>query len=296
MISLNANYIKNYFRIAFLNIKSNLSGNIFASSIMSFSFFIMLFFLLCYINIYNYMNIFRQNNVMIVFLKSGANQDGIVKYIKNIKGVKSAAYYDSGSSMKFLEKRIKHIKSALNNIDPSYLPVFIKVKFDRNVTDKIFLSNIYLKLKLLDGVRLVYYNKMLENKIGQFMFFTKVIGLILFMFLFILAIFISYSAIKLVILRKQYEIEILKLLGATNGYIRTPMLIEGQIETILSFLVAVTLLFGIYKIFMYYRFDSFLEYFHIKIIFLDFNQIIIIFIIAVISGLTGTYLSSRRFF
>ena len=296
MISQRVNYFINYFKIAALNIKSNISGNVFAFLIMSFSFFIMLFFLLCYINIYNYMNTFQKSNAMIVFLKNNAKKNTVVHFIGTLSGVKSYVYYSDKSSMKFLEKRVKHLKSILKNMNPANLPAFIKINFKRSAVSGIFLSNIYLRLKSVKGVELVYYNKMLQNKIVQFMFFTKVIGLILFLFLFILSIFISYSAIKLVILRKQNEIEILRLIGATNNYIRIPMFIEGEIGTILSFFVSILLLFAIYNIFIFYKFDSFLEFFHIKIIFLNLQQIALIFLIAVISGIAGTYLSSKKFF
>ena len=296
MISQRVNYFINYFKIAAGNIKSNISGNVFAFLIMSFSFFIMLFFLLCYINIYNYMNTFQKSNVMIVFLKNNAKKSTVVHFIGTLNGVKSSVYYSDKSSMKFLEKRVKHLKSILKNTNPGNLPAFIKIKFKKSAVSGIFLSNIYLRLKSIKGVKLVYYNKMLQNKIVQFMFFTKVIGLILFLFLFILSIFISYSAIKLVILRKQNEIEILRLVGATNNYIRIPMFIEGEIGTILSFFVSILLLFAIYKIFIFYRFNSFLEFFHIKIIFLNLPQIALVFLIAVISGIAGTYLSSKKFF
>lgn len=296
MISQRVNYFINYFKIAVLNIKSNISGNVFAFLIMSFSFFIMLFFLLCYINIYNYMETLQKNNVMIVFLKNKAKGRTAVNFINGIEGVKSAQYYSNKSSMKFLEKKVKNLKSILKNIDPRNLPAFIKINFKKSAVSNIFLSNIYLRIKSLKGVKLVYYNKMLRYKIVRFMFFTKVIGLVLFLFLFILSISISYSAIKLVILRKQNEIEILRLIGATNNYIRIPMFIEGGIGTILSFFISISLLFAIYEIFIFYRFDSFLEFFHIKIIFLNPPQIALVFLIAVISGIAGTYLSSKKFF
>ena len=296
MISQRVNYFINYFKIAALNIKSNISGNVFAFLIMSFSFFIMLFFLLCYINIYNYMNTFQKSNVMIVFLKNNAKKSTVVNFIGTLNGVKSSVYYSDKSSMKFLEKRVKHLKSILKNTNPGNLPAFIKINFKKSAVSGIFLSDIYLRLKSVKGVKLVYYNKMLQNKIVQFMFFTKVIGLILFLFLFILSIFISYSAIKLVILRKQNEIEILRLIGATNNYIRIPMFIEGEIGTVLSFFVSISFLFAIYKIFIFYKFNSFLEFFHIKIIFLNPQQIALVFLIAIISGIAGTYLSSKKFF
>jgi cell division transport system permease protein len=245
------------------------------------------------------MNIFQKNSVMIVFLKSGAskkNRQNIINFINKINGIKKTKYYANKSSMEFLSKRLKNLKSVLKNINPKAMPSFIKIRFKKSAVSAIFLSNIYLRLTSLKGIKLVYYNKMLENKIIQFMFFTKVIGFILFLFLLILSVFISYSAIKLIILRKQNEIEILRLIGATDGYIRIPMFIEGEIGTVLAFLVSISLLYSIYKIFIFYGFDGFLNFFHIKIIFLNAVQIAAVFLIALISGIAGTYLSSRKFF
>lgn len=296
MISRKVNYFINYFKIAALNIKSNISGNLFAFLIMSFSYFIMLFFLLCYANIYNYMEIFQKNNVMTVFLKNNSGKKTVLNFIGKINGIKSAKYYNGKSSMKFLEKKVKNLKSVLKNMNPGDLPAFIKINFKKSAVSDIFLSDIYLRIKSLKGVKLVYYNKILQDKILQFMFFVKIMGFTLFLFLFILSIFISYSAIKLVILRKQNEIEILKLIGATNGYIRIPMFIEGGIGAMFSFIVSILFLFAIYKIFIFYGFDAFLRFFHIKIIFLSPEQIFLVFIIAAISGFAGTYLSSKKFF
>ncbi len=236
---------------------------------------------------------------MFVFLKTGANQKNqrnILDFINGINGVKKAKYYGNKSSMKFLMKRLKNLKSVLKNIGPENLPAFIKINFKKSAISAIFLSNIYLRLKSLKGVKLVYYNKMIENKILQFMFFTKVVGFILFLLLFILSIFISYSAIKLIILRKQSEIEILRLIGATDNYIRIPMFIEGEIGAVLSFIISISFIYAIYKIFIFYGFDGFLRFFHIKIIFLNPPQIALVFLIAVISGIAGTYLSSKKFF
>ncbi len=296
MILQKINYLANYFKIAFLNIKSNITGNLFAFAIMFFAYFIMLFFLLCYINIYNYMERFQKNDVMIVFLKNGTNKTQVINYIRTTDGVKSINYYDHKSSLKFLENKISHIRSILKGINPNFLPSFIKIRFKKNSVSKIFLSNIYLRLKTFKGVDSVYYNKLLSNKIIQFMFFTKIIGLVVFIFLFILSIFISYSAVKLVILRKQTEIEILRLIGATGSYIKIPMFIEGIIGTVLSFSLSILLLFLIFNTFAYYHFNSFLAFFHINAVFLNQQQILLIFMIALMSSILGTYLSSRKFF
>ncbi len=303
LISQKINYLNNYFKIAFLNIRSNLAGNFFAFLIMSFSFFVMLIFTLCYINVYNYMLSFEKNNTMLIFLKDSANYhnnniivNDLLKNIKKLHGVKSIKYYSYNSSLRFLIKHTPKISPVLKTIDPRDLPPVIKIHFNPEYISRIYLSNVYFRVKSLNGVRFVYYSRLLADKIGEFIFFTKVIGLLIFLFLFISSIFISYSAIKLIILKKQDEIEILKLVGATNSYIRIPMFIEGVIGAVLSFITSIILLFLLFKIFIYYHFNGFLSYFKIEVVFLNAFEIFVIFLIAVLSGFLGTYFSSRKFF
>ncbi|RZD15888.1 MAG: FtsX-like permease family protein [Candidatus Acididesulfobacter guangdongensis] len=309
MISQKINYLNNYIKIAFLNIKSNIAGNIFALSIMSFSFFIMLFFMLSYINIYNYMLSFEKNNTMIIFLKNlenthsnGANLTNritaanIINKIKKFKGVKKVKYYSNKLSYKFMLKHTPNIKTILAKIKPSYFPRIIKIYFKPNYISKIYLSNIYLRLKSMRHIKFVYYSKLMEDKINQFVFFTKMIGFIVLLFLFISSVFVSYSAIKLIILRKQNDIEILKLIGATNNYIKIPMYIESAMGSVIAFILSLILLSAIFNIFIYYKFNKFLSFFKINIIFLNGFDVLIIFFIALLSGFLGTYFSSRKFF
>ncbi len=309
MISQKINYLNNYIKIAFLNIKSNIAGNIFALSIMSFSFFIMLFFMLSYINIYNYMLSFEKNNTMIIFLKNSENTHSngahptnriiaanIINKIKKFKGVKKVKYYSNKLSYKFMLKHTPNIRTILAKIKPSYFPRIIKIYFKPNYISKIYLSNIYLRLKSMRHIKFVYYSKLMEDKINQFVFFTKMIGFIVLLFLFISSVFVSYSAIKLIILRKQNDIEILKLIGATNNYIKIPMYIESAMGSVIAFILSLILLSAIFNIFIYYKFNKFLSFFKINIIFLNGFDILLIFFIALLSGFLGTYFSSRKFF
>ncbi len=367
MILQRLEYALNYFKIAFSNIRSNMSENLFAFSIMSFSFFIMLFLLLFYINIYNYMSSFQETSSMIILFKKGSGNADLINYIKRIKGVKSLKYYEGKPALKSLEEKNPAIKKKLEDIsaaaanagvspaarknqgsmkassnpgkglasqgpspnegekagllksspttEAQISPVlimpdmtgtnsgidynkfgYIKINFRKNFLNRLYLSDTYLKLKLKKGVDYVYYDKILRDKAIEFLFFVRVMGLIIFAFLFLLATFIYYSAIKLVILKKQDEIDILRLIGATNGYIRAPMFLESLFGGVLSFIAALIFLFAIFNAFMYYRFNDFLAYFHVKIIFLNYREIFTVFSLAVISSIVGTFLSSKKFF
>ncbi|MGD1075598.1 MAG: FtsX-like permease family protein [Thermodesulfovibrionales bacterium] len=63
-------------------------------------------------------------------------------------------------------------------------------------------------------------------------------------------IFICYSTVKILFYRRKEEIETLKLLGATRGFIRTPFLVEGGIIGIIGACMSLaTILFFYQSIF-----------------------------------------------
>ena len=65
--------------------------------------------------------------------------------------------------------------------------------------------------------------------------------------IFIAIIFITYNTIKIFFYRRNDEIETLKLLGATRGFIRQPFLIEGLLIGLAGGITASLALFGLHS-------------------------------------------------
>ncbi len=57
-----------------------------------------------------------------------------------------------------------------------------------------------------------------------------------------LSIVISFNTIRMAIYSLREEIEIMKLVGASNGFIRAPFLVEGMIEGVVASVIALILL------------------------------------------------------
>ena len=74
------------------------------------------------------------------------------------------------------------------------------------------------------------------------------VSLVLIVILFIVSIFIMTNTIKLTTFGRREEIAIMKMVGATNGFIRTPFVIEGLVLGILGAGIAFLLQWGIYSL------------------------------------------------
>ncbi|HET7626953.1 MAG TPA: permease-like cell division protein FtsX [Bacillales bacterium] len=81
---------------------------------------------------------------------------------------------------------------------------------------------------------------------------SRNIGLVLIVGLLFTTVFLIGNTIKLTIVSRRREIEIMKLVGATNGFIRWPFFVEGLSLGILGSVLPVTLLLSAYQSFYHF--------------------------------------------
>ncbi|HLR08890.1 MAG TPA: permease-like cell division protein FtsX [Bacillota bacterium] len=102
------------------------------------------------------------------------------------------------------------------------------------------------KIAAFDYVEEVNYGEEVVEKLLRFNFYARSIGLVLIVGLVLTAIFLISNTIKLTIMARSEEIGIMKLVGATNGFIRWPFFIEGMLLGMLGSIVPITAILGGY--------------------------------------------------
>jgi cell division transport system permease protein len=74
------------------------------------------------------------------------------------------------------------------------------------------------------------------------------VSLVLVVILFVVSVFIMSNTIKLTTFGRREEIAIMKMVGATNGFIRTPFVIEGLSLGVIGAGLALAIEWGIYTL------------------------------------------------
>ncbi|MGM9520942.1 MAG: permease-like cell division protein FtsX [Oscillospiraceae bacterium] len=77
---------------------------------------------------------------------------------------------------------------------------------------------------------------------------VSIVSMILVAILFIISLFIMSNTIKLTTFERKDEIAIMKMVGATSGFIRWPFVVEGLILGLIGSLTAFLLQWGVYQI------------------------------------------------
>ncbi|WP_462410987.1 permease-like cell division protein FtsX [Neobacillus sp. Marseille-QA0830] len=109
----------------------------------------------------------------------------------------------------------------------------------KNPTDTM---NAAKKIKKLNFVSKVNYGEGKVEKLFKFIKASRNVGVVLIIGLFFTAIFLISNTIKITIIARRREIKIMRLVGATNGFIRWPFLLEGLWLGVLGSLLPIILL------------------------------------------------------
>lgn len=103
-------------------------------------------------------------------------------------------------------------------------------------------ENVAKQIKALDNVDDVKFGKDVVDKLFKFNTYARNIGVVLVIGLLLTAIFLISNTIKLTIMARSTEISIMKLVGATNGFIRWPFFIEGMLLGLFGSIIPIILL------------------------------------------------------
>ena len=167
-----------------------------------------------------------------------------------LPGVKSVEYTSKAAAkQRFQTIHQKHpaLLETLNQFTDAEnpIPASLAIKAD-NLSDY---PQIYNTIK--SDVYAPYFDSVRDNqkvidKLHRIIDFITKFGIILAIIFMIVTIMVTFNTIRLTIYNRREEVEIMRLVGATNWYIRWPFLIEGMMyglfATILTSLIVLGLL------------------------------------------------------
>ncbi|MFC2947251.1 permease-like cell division protein FtsX [Virgibacillus sediminis] len=152
-------------------------------------------------------------------------------------------------------------------------------------------------IQKLEGTQEVNYGQEVVQQLFEFNQYARYIGLALIIGLLFTAIFLISNTIKITIMARSREIGIMKLVGATNGFIRWPFFIEGLLLGVLGSIIPIAVIMTGYY-FLDNNLSDKISFSFVEI--LPFNPFawqlsLIIFVIGATIGVWGSVMSVRKF-
>lgn len=210
--------------------------------VAAISFYLLSIFVLVTVNLYKMANLLDEKIEIIVFLEERADVQLLKNNINKINGVKEIIYVSSETALKQLQEEVAETKEIVGIFKDNPLPASLRIKLEPGFRNIKGLQEISQKILLLKGVKdTIYGGELVEHlkRITHIMLFFD-IGLLLIITLSV--IFVIFQTIKLTIFAHATEIEIMRLVGATDTFITIPFIFQGLIQGILGGIIAYMLL------------------------------------------------------
>ena len=131
-----------------------------------------------------------------------------------------------------------------DNIDASVFRHRYVVTLD----DLSLMKDTQAALKNVDGIADVTAHLDYAENFITFRNIVSVVSVVLIVILIAVSLFIMTNTIKLATFGRREEIAIMKMVGATNGFIRLPFVVEGLVLGLVGGLVAFLLHWGLYSL------------------------------------------------
>lgn len=166
-----------------------------------------------------------------------------------------------------------------------------------NAADPQETESVAIEIEELDHVEGVEYGKDIFDQLFSATDFIRMIGIVLVLGLLFTAVFLIANTIKLTIIARKTEIQIMKLVGATNSFIRWPFFIEGLLLGTFGAIIPISVLgFGYHRFYQMIGENTGLEFFEFLPTFpLVVQTSVLLLGIGAVVGVWGSIMSVRKF-
>ncbi|MFH0809695.1 MAG: permease-like cell division protein FtsX [Pseudomonadota bacterium] len=241
---------------------------------------------------------------MIVVVEHGVPTDDLTtlqKELAALPGVECLEYIDSDAAMQSLADRLKASRTEsgsnqeriLDLLTRNPLPPSFRLQISPESQEPATLRLLARQAGALSGVAEVRYGDAWVSRFHSFFLLFKLVALMTCSLLFVATAFIISTQFNLALWIRRDEIDLMKLLGADEAFIKAPYLIEGALIGAAGAAVAVIILSGLYGLFLSQagtEIESLLSEVH----FLSARVAFGLIGLAVVLGTVGSLVSIRR--
>jgi len=252
---------------------------------------------LFFVNANDIMSSWKKGISIMAYLKPDIVETALPKIkgkIQGMYGVAEVEFISKEEAMKRLKEQMKGHSSLLADLQENPLPDAFEISLTASSAGSKRVENLAAQIEAMPLVEKAEYGRRWLGRFTNIFDLFKFTGYAMVGIFFIAAVFIVANTIRLVIYSRQDEIEIMRLVGATDRFIKTPFYIEGLIQGAIGGIVGIAALFVAFMLIaLNVEQIASSDIFHIR--FLSFSILCGIMLCSIFVGWLGCYISLKQF-
>ena len=213
--------------------------------------------------------------------------------IKGIGNIDEIVFISKDQALDRLKKDMSSNSAFLKTLQGNPLPAALEIKMNSyNSFEEV--EKFALGIKEIEIVEDVEYGQGWLGKFLKIFNLFKITGYAMCSLFFLIALFITANTVRLAFYSRKLEVEIMRLVGATETFIKAPFYVEGLFQGFLGGILGLTILLITYILISSGITQSFSSYVYFDIRFLSIRTILLIIFGSTFLGWFGCYLSLKQ--
>ena len=164
--------------------------------------------------------------------------------LEQLDPVESATLVTPREALERFKARGPTAAALVEGVTEQVLPASVELQLAGGFADLVAVEQLAQRAREISGVADVDYGQREFERLKALIELLRLGGLIAGVFLAVATAFVVSNTIRLTVYARRDEIAILRLVGATAWFVRSPFLFEGMLWGATGGLLAVALLFG----------------------------------------------------
>lgn len=251
-----------------------------------------------FLNINSVVERVEQENVIMVFIEDKTEDSAVtsmgdkLKAMNNIERVEFVPKEEAwAEQLDTMEKAQAQFFTQISSDIP--LPDAYKV----TVKDLSQFTKTVSEIEKLDNIETVRQNTDVAKKLETISHGVTIMAIGIISVLFVISLFIISNTIKITVYSRRLEISIMKSVGATNSFVRLPFVVEGMVLGVVSALVSLGIVWGVYEAAIRYFRDLLSSIGLIALNFTDYAiyMLLVFLLVGIISGVGGSLITMGKY-
>lgn len=291
------NFIIAIFSQTFRNLFQTWSAQLLTLLTISLSVLIFAFFYLVYTNALQAGQQLDDDLRLVIYLDEEPSKEMQEEYRKKIikfDQVERIEFVSKKQAYNRFSQQLKEDRDVLEDMPEDFLPPSIEVYPVRSLDTLTKIKRFSDYLLSLPGVLKVQYGREWVERFYTFIKLLRIVVILSGTLLILTTTFMVANTIRLTLLGRKEELELLRLVGASTHYIRMPFFIEGALQGFIGSAAGLSALFLLFNwIKLRFAVSSIFKLFEFT--FFPFPVIVTVVVISSLLCAGGSFSSTRKF-
>ena len=216
---------------------------------IAFALFVLGLFGLIALNLRSALATLEERVEIVAYLKRGTPVEVVTVAISDIEalpGVQAVTYVSEDEALAQARRGLTEFQDVFDDLATNPLPASLEVRLQPGFRNSESVESVAGWLRGFRFAEDVRYGRDWIEKLDRIRNIAAVVGLVIGGAFAIASIIIIGTTVRMAVLHRSTEIAIMRLVGATDGFIRRPFLLEGTIKGTLGGTGAIVLNYGAY--------------------------------------------------